>query len=137
MTPEHKRSILLLLSVLTVTLVGCNRMTVSSETKAVKNEVVVESETSIEVISKLMADAGHEETMLQMSTGDPNQLLKMWTVGDGVLIVTYNSKTSLATRIDYNVSSDGPKLHRKNWSFTVDKFSPETGKLTILLNGKT
>ena len=97
--------------------------------------LVVKKDVGIKTIVKLMSDAEYEETMLQMAAANGNQL-RMWNVDDGVLIATYNTKTSLVTGITFYFCSDGPKANRESWSFSVEQFDPKTKRMNIILKNK-
>ena len=94
----------------------------------------VEPQIDIGIIAGLMFQTGHAETVLQMDTDDPNKRLRMWIVGDGVLIATYDSTTNNTDSVEYHISSDGPKANRKNWSFPVETYDPEDGTMTISID---
>ena len=122
---------LAVLPLLMLLLAGCNERPQAEQQRPAQRQTFVEPQIAIETIAKLMTDSGHTETMLQMSTGDPNKMMKMWNVGDGVLIVTYDATTNNSESVRYYISTGGPKLHRKNWSFPVETFDPASGTMTI------
>jgi len=122
---------LALLPLMLLMLIGCNEESAPDQQPLVQRRAVVEPDVGIETIAKMMSDSGYSETMLQISTGDPNKRLKMWDVGDGVLIATYDSKSNNSDSVTYRISSGGPKLHQKNWSFPVETFDPTDGTMTI------
>ena len=102
------------------------------ETVSVSQETV-EVGQKIDVIAKLMATNGFSETMRQIESGDPEIAIRMWSVGDGVLIVDYRKDDSISTDLSFLLTTDGPKSTRQDFSHQVKRFTPENDELTIIV----
>jgi hypothetical protein len=90
----------------------------------------IKSDQTIEVVAKLMKDSGYLETGLDMSPGKGTEL-KMWTVGEGVLIFAFSQKDRKVVSISYFLCDERPKASRKTFEFSVTEFDPKTGEMRI------
>jgi hypothetical protein len=90
----------------------------------------------IEDVSKLMKNAGYKETALDMLSTKTDTELKMWAVGEGVLILVFSTKDRKVTNISYYLSDERPKAERKTFSLSVLEFDPTTREMRIKLPNK-
>jgi hypothetical protein len=86
--------------------------------------------------STAMTGAGYEETMLAMEARDQTHDLKMWKVGEGVLICTFTKADKIITQVSYFLCDERPKSARKEFVFSVKQFDPQSGVLEILPENK-
>ena len=133
-----KHSLLLIAgaAILSTLATGCgqvNHEVPISETTVSVSQKTVQVGMKIDVIAKLMATNGFDETMRQMESRDPANLLRMWTVGEGVLIVDYRKDDSISTDLCFLLTTGGPKSTRQNFSLKVKQFTPENGELTTIV----
>jgi hypothetical protein len=96
---------------------------------------LIKTHQAIEAVAKLMKDAGYLETALDMVSGEGTEL-KMWAVGEGVLIFTFSQKTRKVTSISYYLCDERPKALRKTFEFSVTEFDPKTREMKIKLPRK-
>lgn len=81
--------------------------------------------------SKLMQDAGFKEAGLDMAPTAKDTSLKMWSVGDGVLIFTYSTKDKKVTALSFFLCDERPKASRREFEFSVTEFDPKTKAMKI------
>lgn len=98
----------------------------SAETKIVAGQ-------SIDEVTKIMTDLHYRETGLEMAPRQKGDELKMWTVGEGALILTYQTKTRKVTHISFYLSDERPKATRKSFDFEVVEFDAKTREMKIVI----
>ncbi|MFC1707536.1 hypothetical protein ACFL59_12105 [Planctomycetota bacterium] len=72
-------------------------------------------------VSQLMSKAGYEETQLAMGSKEENVDLKMWAVGDRVLICSFSTTDNVVKGLSYFLCGDGPRAKRTKWSLRTLK----------------
>ncbi len=93
--------------------------------------IQIDSGISFNEAKEAMRKAGYKETMLAMEAIDRNNRLTMWTVGEGVLIVTYSIKTKKVVGISYWLSDERPKATRKTFDIEVKSFDTDKGIMMV------
>jgi hypothetical protein len=88
---------------------------------------------SAKMANDLMLFYKFDSSPLQMSATENNKLL-FFSVGPGVLILTYSPNEDSILRMDYNISSDGPKSRRVSLYLKVNEFTPKTKNMVIDLS---
>lgn len=92
--------------------------------------------SKIDDVTKLMNDAGCIEVRLAMATSDKANSLRMWDVGDGVLICTFASKNKNVVSISYFFCDERAKSERKEFDLVVKEYNPRTREMQILISKK-
>ncbi|MFC1707389.1 hypothetical protein ACFL59_11345, partial [Planctomycetota bacterium] len=82
-------------------------------------------------VSQLMERAGYEETQLAMASKEEDIHLKMWSVGEGVLICSFSTKDKVVKDLSYYLCDARPITERTEFEFRVTRFAPDTGQMTI------
>jgi hypothetical protein len=82
-----------------------------------------------------MKDSGYLETGLDMTPGNGTDL-KMWTVGEGVLIFAFSQKDRKVVSISYFLCDERPKALRKTFELSVTEFDPKTREMQVKLPDK-
>jgi hypothetical protein len=85
---------------------------------------------------KAMAEAGYKETGLAMLATKADTDLQMWSVGEGVLILTYSTKDNKVLGMSYFLCDERPKATRRTFDLDVKEFDPKTRELRITLPNK-
>ncbi|MFC1708133.1 hypothetical protein ACFL59_15160 [Planctomycetota bacterium] len=57
--------------------------------------------------------------------------LKMWAVGDGVLICSFSTKDNVVKDLSYFLCGDRPRAKRTEFWLRVTRFAPDTREMTI------
>lgn len=96
-------------------------------------EDVVKPGAPIERVEYAMTEAGHGETMLAFEPGDDSHSLRMWDVGDGVLICTFGKRDQTVIAIEYFLCDERPKTTRKEFIFPVEEFRPQAREMRIVV----
>ena len=87
----------------------------------------------IDDVTRVMAESGFNETGLDMIATKADTDLKMWSVGEGVLILTYSTKDKKVLGMSYFLCDERPKATRKTFHLNVREFDPKTRELKIVL----
>ena len=90
----------------------------------------------IGVLTNALIKAGYKETGLEMMTFSKDRQLSFWSVGEGVLILTYATKDGNVTGMTYYLSDERPKANRKTFELEVAEFSLTTKEMKIRLPNK-
>jgi hypothetical protein len=89
-----------------------------------KGTAIAEARTS------LMARK-HTQTGLDMATTAPDTALDFWDVDQGVLILSYSTKSGLISGLSYTLMDERPKAFRKEFDFAAESFDTITGSLVL------
>lgn len=82
---------------------------------------------------KAMAESGYKETGLDLLATKVDTDLRMWAVGEGVLILAYSNKDKKVHGMSYYLCDERPKATRKTFDLIVKEFDPKTRELKITL----
>ena len=82
-------------------------------------------------VAARMKAAGFKETGLELVANKVGTALKMWAVGEGVLIVSYSKQDGTLIGLSYSLSDERPKATRKTFDFVVEEFDPQTRAMKI------
>lgn len=89
--------------------------------------------SNIDDVTKLMNDAGYIKAQLAMETSGKANSLRMWGVGDGVLICNFTSKDKTVTAISYFFCDERAKSMRMEIDLKVKEYNPRTREMQILV----
>ena len=78
-----------------------------------------------------MSAAEYPETGLAMRSRVPGTRLYFWGVDEGVLIVTSSLRTRRVVKLTYWLSDGRPKFTAKTFSFSVESFDPQSGRMVL------
>lgn len=79
-----------------------------------------------------MKKGGYKETGLEMMAKPGSGLdLRFWSVGEGVLILSYSKSSQKISRMTYWFADERPKATRQTFDFDVTAFDTVTGRMTI------
>lgn len=92
-------------------------------------EVLTEG-LSVTTASGAMQQAGYAKTGLDMAPPS-GQDLRVWEVGQGVLIVRASRVSWRIVGLTFSVADERPKALRKEFYFDVASFDTRTGAMTI------
>ena len=84
-------------------------------------------------VARAMKESGYRETAIAMMPKEKGSELKMWEVGEGVLIVSFSTKEKKVTNLSYFFCDERPKATRKTFEFPVTEFHPRTGEMKLRL----
>lgn len=104
-----------------------------SVTQIVAADDTIRPSQDIDKVSKLMQRFGYQEAGLDMAPRDKDTDLKMWAVGEGVLIFTVSTKDKKVLHITYFLCDERAKASRKEYRFQVSSFDPKIRAVTIML----
>ena len=82
-------------------------------------------------VIRAMKDAHYPETFLAMGSSDPDAMLEMWAVDQGVLIVSHSKTTHKVKAVSYYFSDERPLKFRKTFDLGVVRFDTDTGRMEI------
>ena len=82
-------------------------------------------------VARAMKESGYQETALAMLPKEKGSELKMWEVGEGVLIISFSTKEKKVTKLSYFFCDERPKATRKTFEFSVTEFNPRTGEMKL------
>ena len=91
---------------------------------------------SIDTALNLMAPMGNGSPMLEMATRDPDLQMKMWSVGEGVLIAVHSEKDRSIKSLSFYMSDERPKWEAKTFEYEVSQYFPATGEMRIVVPNK-
>lgn len=97
----------------------------------VENEKLVVVGQNIEEASLFMKSFGNGGHLLDMETSKGTDL-KMWQVGDGVLIAVHSDETKKILHLSYSMSDERPKSTRKTFNMSVKSFNPTSGEMLVV-----
>ncbi|MCK6474724.1 MAG: hypothetical protein L6R28_23635 [Planctomycetes bacterium] len=93
---------------------------------------VVEAGVSIEDASNAMKEAGYKDDGgPEIVPESANSELRMWSVGEGTLVMTFLAKDRKIAKMEYVLMDERPKSTRKKFTLPAVRFSPSTGEMTI------
>ncbi len=92
---------------------------------------VITNGVSIGVVQKAIAAAHYAETGLDRAAIGPNEALRFWSVGEGVLIFRFSKSSGRVLAMTYSLGDERPKAVRKTFSLTVVAFDPESGTMSV------
>jgi len=93
-------------------------------------EVLIVGSDIITVTAK-MKKAEYKENALQMASRLEDHELKFWQVDEGTLIVQYSAVTNKISNVTYWFSDERGRGVRKEFTFKVESFDIDSGKLLI------
>lgn len=68
-----------------------------------------------------------------MAPRQKGEELKMWNVGEGALILTYQTETRKVKHISFHLSDERAKSERKCFDFPVLEFDAKTREMKIVI----
>jgi hypothetical protein len=88
-------------------------------------------------VTNALMKAGYKETGLDMMTFSKDRQLSFWSIGDGVLILTYATKNGNVTGMTYYFCDERPKAKRKTFELEVAELNLSTKEMRVKLPNKT
>jgi len=108
---------------LTCLFVNCAHLRAADE-----NDTTVRIGQNINFASKLLAHLGQGDAMLDLMPGLKSEL-KMWPLGDGILIASYSVEKGEILGLTYWLADERPKSTRKVFTINILSYNPITGEL--------
>ena len=94
---------------------------------------IIKPGQNINDVADKLGKTGYKETGLDMAPLSQDLALKMWAVGEGVLIFSYSKKDKIIKGISFFLCDERPKNLRKSFDFIVKEFDPIARELKIIV----
>lgn len=105
------------------------------ESAALGADGMIEAGMDIDDASKAMKAAGYKDDGgPEIVPESANIELRMWSVGDGTLVINFLAKDRKITKMEYVLMDERPKSTRKVFALPVTRFSPASGEMAIRVN---